>query len=270
MSLDGLSGKGAKGKWRETHGSLAARDLMARHTHVKCDLPTQPSTVWTDDQFSGKKLIRTLLPVTEQKAKGPLVLVIDGSSYFAEWASATDEAIAALRAKGHEVEVILAANEKVHESVTTLSDYDFGGGQDCIPALEAGLRWAREKSAKHLIWLHGSQPVQFSSEEGFLQLLERGFHQVDFSVVDLAGGPNRLLEKAAKRIGIAGSARPSKPAELSAELLLLGRSVRRCRARGKRSGIISPVGTLGSRSRRLRSLLTTMRNSRSLLRNTNS
>lgn len=221
MYIDGLSGKGKKDKWRETHGSLSARDLMARHTHVKCDLPEQPSTVWTDDQFSGKKLIRTRLPSSSQESKGTLVLVIDGSGYFGDWADDADEAIAALRAKGHEVEVILAANEEVHENVTRLGEFSFGGGQDCIPALEIGLRLASEKSARHLIWLHGSQPVQFTSEEGFLQLLERGFNQVEFSVVDLAGGPNRLLEKAAKRIGIAGSARPSSPEELSGELTKL-------------------------------------------------
>ena len=218
MSLDGLKGKGAKDKWRETHGSLSARDLMAAHTHVKCDLPEQPIHVWTKDQFSGKKLIRTRLPVLALDSKEPLVLVIDGSSYFGEWAAATDEVIAELRKKGHQVEVILAAHEEVHENITSLSEFRFSGGQDCIPALEAGLRLASEKSARHLIWLHGSQPVTFSSEEGFLQLLERGFHQVEFSVVDLAGGPNRLLEKAAKRIGIAGSARPSSPGELGSEL----------------------------------------------------
>ncbi len=221
MSLDGLKGKGAKDMWRETHGSLSARDLMAAHTHVKCSLPEQVTTVWTDDQFSGKKIVRTLLPSNTKTAKQSLVLVVDGSSYFGDWAEAADEAIAALRNAGHEVEVILAANEEVHKNITSLRDFNFSGGQDCIPALEAGLRLASEKKTRHLIWLHGSQPISFKSEEGFLQLLERGFHQIDFSVIDLAGGPNRLLEKAAKRIGIAGNARPSSPDKLSVELAKL-------------------------------------------------
>ena len=221
MSLDGLKGKGTKGQWRETHGTLSARHLMAAHTHVQCALPDQVGTVWTDDQFSGKKLVRIPLPANTKTEKQSVVLVVDGSSYFGDWADAADEAIAVLRNSGHEIEVILAANEEVHTNFTSLSEFHFGGGQDCIPALEAGLRLANERRTRHLIWLHGSQPVSFKNEEGFLQLLERGFHQVDFSVIDLAGGPNRLLEKAAKRIGIANNARPSSPDKLSAELVKL-------------------------------------------------
>lgn len=218
MTLDGLRGKGAKDKWRETHGTLSARQLMDQHTHVKCDLPEQPEVVWTDDIFAKNKLVRTRRAVTATESKDALVLVIDGSAYFSDWSAAVDDAIANLRNAGHEVQVIVAAHEEVIENPGSLSGIDFVGGQDCAPALEAGLNLAVGSGSRHLIWIHGSQPVQFSSEEGFLQLLERGFHQVDFSVVDLDGGPNRLLEKAAKRIGIAGAARPSAPEELFSEM----------------------------------------------------
>ena len=214
MSLDGLQGKGAKGKWRETHGKLPARELMARHTHVKCDLPEEPAMVWAEDPFAGNTLVRTRLPLRSSGAKDDLVIVIDGSSYFSKWTETADEAIAELREAGHGVRVIVAAQEEIFEDPSTLTAIDFAGGQDCISALEAGLNLATSTGSRHLVWLHGAQPVTFSTEEGFLQLLERGFHQVDFSVVDLDGGPNRLLEKVSKRIGIAGAARPVELDEL--------------------------------------------------------
>lgn len=163
MSLDGLQGKGAKGKWRETHGKLPARELMARHTHVKCDLPEEPAMVWAEDPFAGNTLVRTRLPLRSSEAKYDLVIVIDGSSYFSKWTETADEAIAELREAGHGVRVIVAAQEEIFEDPSTLTAIDFAGGQDCISALEAGLNLATSTGSRHLVWLHGAQPVTFST-----------------------------------------------------------------------------------------------------------
>lgn len=221
MELKGLEGEGAAGRWRETHGTLPALELMSKHTHVQCSPGERPALIWTEDPFAeeaGKPLLRTSISVPADPEKAKIVLVIDGSEYFSEWAEAADDAIAELRKKGHEVSVVAAVREEVLEDVGRLADLEFEGGQESVPALEKGLSKATSMGGAKLIWLHGTQPYEFRSEEGFLQLLERGFHQVDFAVVDLAGGPNRLLEKVARRLPLAGSARPQNPSELGGEL----------------------------------------------------
>ncbi|MGJ8698019.1 MAG: VIT domain-containing protein [Verrucomicrobiaceae bacterium] len=223
MEMEGLQGKGAKDKWRERHGTITVKELMGRHSHVRCYPGEQPEVVWTEDPFAqeGEEVVvRTREDGVRGKRAETVVLVVDGSAYFSEWARAFEGAVAALRGEGHEVLVVAAVGEEVLE-VDELEGLEFVGGQDCIPALERGLGLAAEMKATQLVWVHGAQPIAFRSEEGFLQLLERGFHQVPFSVVDLDGGPNRLLEKAAKRVGIAGSARPGGPGELEKELLRL-------------------------------------------------
>lgn len=217
MEMLGLNAKGERGQWRETHGQITARDLMERHSHVKCELPDPVAMVWTEDQFASegeKFLIRERVENPAKARSQKIVLVVDGSSYFSKWAEATDEAIACLQNRGHEVVVVLAQKENEFVTDQPVAGFEHLGGQNCIPALRLGLSKAQEIKADHLIWLHGSQPIVFGEEEGFLQLLERGFFQVAFSTIDLAGKPNRLVETVSKRVEMAGSARPAGPDDL--------------------------------------------------------
>ncbi|MGC6427491.1 MAG: hypothetical protein ACON5H_10925, partial [Akkermansiaceae bacterium] len=221
MSLPGLTAKGELGKWRETHGGILARDLMARHSQINCKLPQPQKVVWTRDQFASEAeryLVRKRLENEVEPRSQKIVFVVDGSSYFSKWTKAADEAIGCLQNRGHEVVVILANSEKVIETGKPLADYAHLGGQNCIPALRLGLSKAQEMKADHLIWMHGSQPISFGDEEGFLQLLERGFFEVAFSTVDLEGKPNRLVETVSKRVEMAGSARPTDQEDLMSAL----------------------------------------------------
>ena len=222
MQLDGLEGKGTLGKWRKTHGTLSALTLMNRHTHVQAYPGEQPASIWTEDQFADpdyRVLMRSRFDKTRDSSDpGSIFLVIDGSYYFEEWAEATDQAIADLRDLGHTVTVIVATEEEVLDDVEKLTNLDFVGGQNCTPALEAALNQASELQNTKVLWLHGNQPIRFNDAERIVQLLERSFQKVDFGVVDLTGGPNRLLEDLAKVIPLSGSARPASPSDLSIEI----------------------------------------------------
>lgn len=222
MSMDGLTAKGESGKWRETHGAISALDLAKRHSHVKCVLSDELPLVWTEDQFAKPEqrfLQRERLDDSASQRGKKVVVVVDGSSYLNDWVEAADEAIGCLRNHGHKVKVILAHAEDQFLTEEPLVSFNHQGGQNCIAALRLGLSEAQEMKADHLIWFHGSQPVTFGEEEGFLQLLERGFFQVKFGTVDLAGGPNRLVEIVSRRVDMSGSARPSGPDDLMASLL---------------------------------------------------
>jgi len=221
MQLDGLKGKGTLDKWRETHGTLSAKSLMNRHTHVRGFPKKSNAPIWTHDRFAEPNqsvLVQSRHSTEEGSSPTSLILVVDGSIYFEEWAEAADLAIADLRAKGHEIKVIVALEEGVREDVEKLGDLSYLGGQNCVPALESAFNLASKQKGTKVLWLHGKQPIRFKGDENVLQLLERGFHQIDFRVVDLAGGPNRLLEKISKVIPISGSARPATAADLSTEI----------------------------------------------------
>ncbi|MDA7880993.1 hypothetical protein N9A94_01670 [Akkermansiaceae bacterium] len=222
MELDGLETKGALGKWREAHGSLSALNLLNRHTHVQAYPGEQPASIWTEDQFADSDYRVLIRSQFDKPLKGSapesIIIVIDGSNYFEEWAEATDQSIADLRNLGHNVTVLVAIGEEVLDDVKKLTNLNFVGGQNCIPALESAFNQAGKIQNAKVLWLHGEQPIRFHNAERIVQLLERGFRQSNFGTIDLAGGPNRLLEDMAKVIPLSGSARPASPADLSIEI----------------------------------------------------
>lgn len=221
MVLEGLRGGSALGRWRETHGTLSALDLMDKHTFVQSFPKEQAEVIWTRDPFAEADqeiVVRTQKRRSESSMSEKIVLIIDGSGYFSEWAGATQEAISDLKDDGHEVVVFVAAEENVIEDPESLSDVDFEGGQDSVAAFEAALSEVSGSGKTKLIWMHGQLPINLSSSESLVQRLERGSFEVDFSVIDLDGGPNRLLEKIARVLPLRSSGRPSSPGELTSEL----------------------------------------------------
>lgn len=218
MSMKDLKGSSSKGRWRETHGTLPLKSLTERHTFVQCHDRKQAKLVWTRDPFvEGENtiLIREQLPDKQTKSK-KVVLVVDGSKHFSPWYESFRTSLETLQSQLIETEIIYAAEDRVWEEETTP---DFLGGQDNLPALIRGMEQAMSTQADELIWLHGPQPVALENPERLSQLIERGFHKVRFSTVDLTGKPNRLLEQLETTISLSSTGRPTEPDNLEETLV---------------------------------------------------
>ncbi len=219
MSLEGLQGESASGKWREAHGELSLKDLMARHTHVRCEIEDSVDQVWARDSFSGEIWSAERVNVSDPSADGVVVLVIDGSEFFERWVKGAEDAIGELRRRGYEVRVVVAAEDRIIEGPSSLSEISYVGGQDSLSALESGFRLASSTRGSQVVWLHGESPVVLGSMEPLFQYLERGLQPVRFKLMDLEGGSNRILESLSKRVGVVASGRPAGVEDLQSELL---------------------------------------------------
>lgn len=244
MSMENLAGTGQSGQWSETHGTLSQESFTGRHCHLTCHGPVGADLVWTTDPFAGtgnRVLTRERLPDEDAPAPGErsVVLVVDGSAFFESWEDAFRKAVASLRSRGVNVEILFAAEEDVFGEDAPVT---FAGGQDNLPALVQGLDLASRNKAERLIWLHGPQPVSLAPNSRFLQLLERSFHQVPLTTVDLVGGPNRLLEALPKTTDVTRAGRPAGPEDLERTLIdLIEQKAPRYRFRAT-SGDSAPEG----------------------------
>lgn len=116
--------------------------------------------------------------------RGPVMLVVDSSADMAGIASALPHALAAI-APGRPVGLVVAGDEPQTVAVrpwspeqaarvrAALATVRFRGGQDDRAALANALR-ALPRADATLLWLHGAQPVRFTSPEPALeQALDR-------------------------------------------------------------------------------------------------
>lgn len=217
MSMEGLAGASQAGRWRETHGTVSQESLTREHHYVACHEVPEPGPVWTEDPFASESeriLVREKLPDREGPSQA-VVLVVDGSKFFTPWAESFRLAVDKLRQEGSQIEVVYAAEEGIFGEEDELK---FVGGQDNLPALVRGMEVAGKTMADRLIWLHGAQPVELENTGILEQLLERQFHRVTFSTIDLAGGPNRLLEQLSSSISVSSAGRPRRPDDLEGVL----------------------------------------------------
>lgn len=120
----------------------------------------------------------------EPAARGPLMLLVDSSADMAAIATALPAALDAV-ALGKVVGLIVAGDAPVSVSPqrwspeqaarvrAALASIHFRGGQDDRAGLATALR-AMPRADATLLWLHGAQPVRFTSPEpGLEQALER-------------------------------------------------------------------------------------------------
>lgn len=116
--------------------------------------------------------------------RGPVMLVVDSSADMAGIATALPSALSAI-APGRPVGLVVAGDEARSVPVrpwspeqaarlrTTLAEIRFRGGQDDRAALATALQ-ALPRADATLLWLHGAQPVRFTSLEPALeQALDR-------------------------------------------------------------------------------------------------
>ena len=223
LRVDGVADGSAAGKWREVHGTLPVAAQASRHGCVSCLPATVPPVVWTRDRFAkaGEEiLVRSPAPATAPAAPvRSLVLAVDTSAQLKPWQPAIVEAVARLRASGTDVALVAATDQGAavaNESM--LQNLEFAGGRDNREALRLAIAEAGRRHSPVVVWLHGPQPVAFGSCDAILQLLERGFDPPRLCSLDLAGGPNRILEGIGRLAVPAGTGRVLDPADLQRNL----------------------------------------------------
>lgn len=221
LEMKGLPSQASSGKWKENHGQISAKTLSEKHSFVQAHGDIGVQQVWTTDPFTANQnnvLLREIstLKKTSEEAK-EVVVIVDASSGNADYKEPLIDALRSLQKK-HALHIVTATEEEVLEGIESLEGSPFAGGQDNNPALLRGLEIAQEKKSTHLIWLHGTQPEELSSDESISQLLERSFHKPKILTVDLGGGINRVLENLSSEIRIHGQARPAEANELNASI----------------------------------------------------
>lgn len=225
LTMDGISGKGESGKWRELHGKLPTKSMSEGHHYVQSLGKPNHAPVWTHDPFAPQDqqtLIRTIVPSPGGAIDSEtIVMVVDGSEGNQAWQDSLLQGVRALEEQGHSVHLVVAGNDEVKSGIEALESCKFIGGQDNLSALVLAAEIAQAEQADYVIWCHGIQPVVIGEVDSLLQFIERGLRQPKFITADLAGGANRLLEELSKELAVSDQIRPSSPALLADALCSL-------------------------------------------------
>lgn len=223
MEMRGLIASSASGKWREIHGVLPVKQLMHNHAHVAVVGALSASSVWTKDPFESSQE-HYLVRYPNEQAAGTCqsaVLVVDGSAGVAEWKEAIEQSITDFQKAGVDLQIVVAHGDGVE--VVNISEFQkvrFVGGQDNMAALLKAYELAATSKSELLVWLYGAQPIEFDAENALQQRIDYSLHHPDIVTVDLAGGPNRVLEALGKTKQIKKQFRPNLGDDLPVEAIL--------------------------------------------------
>ncbi len=181
--------------------------LFNSPAHVVVQRSAVAETVITAAGENGRVIRQTIRAATANPP-GRVVFVFDGSTGLQ--AHAADIAaglgnlppgteVAALVAEREGVTVLLPAQKATAAVIEDLRQrlrrVNFAGGQDNLPALEAGWDLAAASENGVLIWIHAPQPVLLSSGDGLRQRFERSATPPRFLELPVAAGPDRIVEK---------------------------------------------------------------------------
>lgn len=169
--------------------------------------PSGFEMIATRPDASGE-VIRQTIQSSAIKPAARVVLVFDGSAGLKTQVAEVAEAMAALP-EGVEVAAVLAENESVTELLTTqkvtvatreelrwrIRRARFAGGQDNVPAFEAGWDLATAVENGVLIWIHAPQAVLLSGADGLRQRFERSGAPPRCFELQVGIGPDRVVEK---------------------------------------------------------------------------
>jgi hypothetical protein len=181
--------------------------LFNSPAHVVVQRSAEAETVVTAADANGRVIRQTIRAATVNPP-GRVVFVFDGSAglraHAADIAAGlgdlpTETEVAALVAELEGVTVLLPPQKA---SASVLGDLrqrfrrvNFAGGQDNLPALEAGWDLAAASENGVLIWIHAPQPVLLSNGDGLRQRFDRSATPPRFLELPVATGPDRIVEK---------------------------------------------------------------------------
>ncbi|WP_260600184.1 VIT domain-containing protein [Sphingomonas endolithica] len=169
-----------------TRAALPDPTLLAGRFRVALPPVTMPSVAVGGVVAQGKGPALSVEQRIERAAasRGPLMMVVDSSGDMAGIATALPLALEAI-SPGRLVGLVVAGDtpafvaprrwspEQAQRVGTALAAIRFGGGQDDRAALATALE-AMPRADATLLWLHGAQPIRFTSPEPALdQVLDR-------------------------------------------------------------------------------------------------
>lgn len=187
--------------------SPSETSLFNSPAHVIVQRSTNVETVFTAADENGRVIQQTIRAATVNPP-GRVVFVFDGSAglraHAADIAAGlgdlpAETEVAALVAEREGVAVLLpvqkASAEVMEDLRRRLRRVSFAGGQDNLPALEAGWDLAATSENGMLIWIHAPQPVLLSNGDGLRQRFERSATPPLLLELPVASGPDRIVEK---------------------------------------------------------------------------
>lgn len=193
-------------------GKFALRGNVAEtklsESFVRVARATTTMNAWTRDTLKLSEIIMQNIEAQTVNAPSRVVFVVDGSRQMKERAKAISDALAKFP-NSIESHILLASDEVVDLSKgvqkiapnsfsSILSQADFAGGNDNLPALLRAWDSAAEKPNSAIVWLHGSQPIEMQGIAELQQRYQRRPNGPRIYDVQLIAGPNRLVEQMEK------------------------------------------------------------------------
>jgi len=146
---------------RMVHGKWNPQGLGM---HCKLDvLQGQiPLASWAEDHRGNAGFIRQEIIREPVEKAGALSIIIDGSRTMSEW-RAEVAALLGLLDVDVPLRVLVATDggylDVTDDPVEKLSKFNFNGGRNNIPALQAGLDFVGEHERGAVLWIHAFQPI---------------------------------------------------------------------------------------------------------------
>ena len=198
--MEGLGQGATSGSWNETHGEIPVEVLIGERRFVRCVDGEGEPVIWTEDPFAEpknrivvrRKTTADIVPVEH------LFVVVDGSIALRDWGEAVAAGLENLPSS-LKVKVFVAGDSAQEIAPEDLARFRFEGGRDNREALAKAIEAAVGFRNSAVVWVHGSQPVDFGPVAEIVQFLERGFNRPQLWALGLENGPNRILERLGNR-----------------------------------------------------------------------
>jgi hypothetical protein len=179
-------------------------------------------TLWVDGEereaaFAARADVRKAYERVVKKQRDPLlvttngpdrlILVVDGSFAMKGFGKDVAAAVAAIP-EGIPVDVFIASDLPIHVAATQqgaatharanaakrLSEFDYTGGCDNVPALNQAWDMVAIRANSAIVWIHGPQPLRMESPETLIQKHDRRRGTVRLYSVETAPGKNVVIE----------------------------------------------------------------------------
>lgn len=198
------SSKQKVGTFSAIQMSIDNQDLKSQRIDCVDMTPTDHTVIWTvdpfhagDDKYLERRDHMTLPEITGGDVANKVIVVIDSSASLQKWKPMIAKSMGDKTANV-DFYVVGGRDEKLRKcnTVEEFEEIEFKGGVDNVPALREALRIAKtyQGRSSSILWLHGSQPVDFSTVPGLEQDLERSLISVPVYNVALEDGANYILK----------------------------------------------------------------------------
>lgn len=189
-------------------GAVKDSELADTSAPVRAAKSNDTNAAWAKDTTRDDGMIvRQTIEEKESKGVSRLVFVIDTSQRMKEAMPQLISAIETLP-QNLETSLVLAGGNGVNEDkiapksftgnpqtiAATLKEAVYEGGADNVPALLTAWDVANQKPDSAIVWIHGPQPVTFTSVEELKQRWTRRPTSAPVYTLQLVNGVNRIEE----------------------------------------------------------------------------